>query len=144
MPQIVLMYGRHCGECFFGDPEEGLGGTVQCLKQGEKSCVPGRVVYKEVLPIQDKLHTADKVYCNHCSIFDKDQQMCRNTGCPMKGDEERECSEFVRGVVSNADKIRNMTDEELATFLVLNSLQREHWDCDKELEWLQLEAKEEE
>lgn len=96
---VELKPGKYCNECCFGDVEEGLGGTVQCLKQGKKKCKPGKTVYKEIYNLP---------------------------------------------AMTNADKIRDMTDEELATFLVLNALQREHWDCAKELEWLRLEAKEEE
>lgn len=99
MAHVELKSGKYCNECCFGDVEEGLGGTVQCLKQDKKKCKPGKTVYKEIHNLS---------------------------------------------AVTNADKIRDMTDEELATFLVLNALQREHWDCDKELEWLRLEAKEEE
>lgn len=100
MAHVELKSGKYCNECCFGDVEEELGGTVQCLKQGKKKCKPGKTVYKEIHSLP---------------------------------------------AMTNADKIRDMTDEELAWFLFKHANERALSFCSSptiELERLRLEAKE--
>lgn len=62
-----------------------------------------------------------KVYCQNCTHFDRDMQCCRLTCIVRHEGKERECDTFERRIVTNGDRIRAMSNEEIAEFLEENN-----------------------
>ena len=57
------------------------------------------------------------VYCKDCRRFDRDLQCCKVTSESKAGAKERECNQFRKRFISNGDRIRAMSNEELAHFI---------------------------
>lgn len=57
------------------------------------------------------------VYCKDCRRFDRDFQCCKVTSESKAEAKERECNQFRKRFISNVDRIRAMSNEELAEFI---------------------------
>lgn len=65
-----------------------------------------------------------------------------NTNCHMAGTDGRMCSAWTRKPMTNADKIRRMSDEDLAEFIkmICGNARAGNYPDGEWLEWLRKEA----
>ena len=98
------------------------------------------------VPVKYTPKTSETIYCKDCKFRTESNLpypsfYCThfNCHCELLG-----CDEGERKTKTNADRIRNMTDEELADEILgwFNWLNAVEWDDKRIIEWLKQEVKE--